>query len=292
MTYGIFHKGNLMSKAIAKPAMAVDWVALLHEAVNVPGLMHDAYRAFHNFSIGNQMLAASQLRARGLPINPLATFKQWIDKGRAVKKGEKAISLIRPITVKKRLIEAGEPCDEDGETRTIFVPKPNWFSLDQTEGEPFVQETQSTAWDVNLALNKLGITRVPFDHINGNCLGWALPSQSKVSCSDLAPFPLKTLMHEIAHCKLHAGRDEETFVDGSELCSSLKEVEAESCAYLVCSALGLSGGEYCRHYIQSWLAGGGGEAIPEVNAKRIIRCANEILAAGFPAKQSNQEVPA
>ena len=33
------------------------WSALLVEAVNKPGLIMDAYSAFHNYSIGNQILA-------------------------------------------------------------------------------------------------------------------------------------------------------------------------------------------------------------------------------------------
>jgi hypothetical protein len=33
------------------------WAALLVEAVNKPGLIMEAYSAFHNYSIGNQILA-------------------------------------------------------------------------------------------------------------------------------------------------------------------------------------------------------------------------------------------
>ena len=42
------------------------WSALLVEAVNSPGLIMDAYSAFHNYSIGNQILAIVQCQLRGL----------------------------------------------------------------------------------------------------------------------------------------------------------------------------------------------------------------------------------
>jgi hypothetical protein len=40
------------------------WSALLVEAVNKPGLFMEAYSAFHNYSIGNQILALVQCQMR------------------------------------------------------------------------------------------------------------------------------------------------------------------------------------------------------------------------------------
>ncbi len=44
---------------------------------------------------------------------------------------------------------------------------------------------------------------------------------------------------------------------------------------LVLDALDLPGAEYCRGYIQAWLAG---DTIPEANAQRIIKAADRILS--------------
>src|SRR5204863_1391938 len=38
----------------------VSWAALLNEAVKKPGFIHDAYSRFHNYSLGNQLLAVFQ----------------------------------------------------------------------------------------------------------------------------------------------------------------------------------------------------------------------------------------
>lgn len=43
---------------------------ILHIALTQPGVMNQAYRAFHNYSIGNQLLAALQLLDKGLPLAP------------------------------------------------------------------------------------------------------------------------------------------------------------------------------------------------------------------------------
>ena len=42
----------------------VSWAALLNEAVTKPGFIHEAYERFHNYSLGNQLLALFQCLAR------------------------------------------------------------------------------------------------------------------------------------------------------------------------------------------------------------------------------------
>jgi hypothetical protein len=50
------------------------WSALLVEAVNKPGLIMDAYSAFWNYSVGNQILALIQCQLRGIQPGPINTF--------------------------------------------------------------------------------------------------------------------------------------------------------------------------------------------------------------------------
>src|SRR2546430_16474190 len=83
--------------------------------------------AFHGYSIGNQLLALVQCHMRGIQPGPIATFPAWKDKGRHVKRGERALVLCMPITVK------GEAEDE---RFTRFIYRPRWFVLSQTEGQP------------------------------------------------------------------------------------------------------------------------------------------------------------
>jgi hypothetical protein len=53
----------------------------------------EAYSAFHNYSIGNQILALVQCHGRGLEAGPINTFPGWQAVGRIVKRGERALTL-------------------------------------------------------------------------------------------------------------------------------------------------------------------------------------------------------
>ena len=247
------------------------WSQLLEQAVIEPGLMLKAYSAFHGYSLGNQLAAIVQCQLSGIEPGPIDTYKGWLDKGRHVRKGEKAIWLCMPLTHKKTNRETGE----DELYITSFVWKPRWFVLSQTEGES-VPMPEIPEWDKERALATLGIEQIPFTHTNGNVQGYAT-RKSQVAISPLAELPVKTLVHECAHITL--GHTSETDISDSEHTPrSLREVEAEAVALLVCESLGLSCSEYCRGYIQNWLES---EPIPEKSAQKIFGAADRILKAGL-----------
>jgi hypothetical protein len=102
------------------------WSALLVEAVNKPGLIMQAYSAFHNYSIGNQILALVQCQLRRLEPGPINTFPGWQAISRNVKRGERAIVLCMPITRKRRDENANDSSKEVKEehTYTSFVYSP------------------------------------------------------------------------------------------------------------------------------------------------------------------------
>src|SRR5438132_3464988 len=102
--------------ATPTPAAFAD---LLQKAVSEPGIISRAYTAFHGYSIGNQILALMQCAERGITPGPIATFMGWKDKGRYVRKGEKAITLCQPVTV-KRPIEANDGT-EGADVFTRFI---------------------------------------------------------------------------------------------------------------------------------------------------------------------------
>src|SRR5215471_217119 len=74
---------------------------LLEMAITHPGIISDALRQFHNYSFGNHLLAWSQIAARQLELGPIAPYNRWKELGRHVKRGEKALVLCMPITIKK-----------------------------------------------------------------------------------------------------------------------------------------------------------------------------------------------
>jgi hypothetical protein len=78
--------------------LTVSWQNILRDAITRPGSIHEAYSRFHNYSIGNQLLALFQCSARGIQPGPIATFMRWKELGRHVCKGEKALTLCMPVT--------------------------------------------------------------------------------------------------------------------------------------------------------------------------------------------------
>jgi hypothetical protein len=256
------------------------WSVLLENAVNKPGLIMKAYSAFHNYSVGNQLLAMVQCKLRGLPLGPINTFPGWEALGRSVKRGERALTLCMPITRKRRETETdtkNESTDEG--TFTSFVFKRRWFVLSQTEGEEFTMAAVPE-WNRERALATLNIEMIPFDLTDGNCQGFA--KRRQVAISPVAQLSHKTLFHEAAHVVL-GHTTEGDFSDGEDTPINLREVEAESVALLCCEALDLEGAEFCRGYIQDWLTRGNrieASAIPERSAQKIFRAADQILRAG------------
>src|SRR5260370_19049367 len=109
------------------------WSALLVEAVNKPGLIMDAYSAFWNYSVGNQILALIQCQLRGIQPGPINTFPKWQTLGRVVERGEKALTLCMPLTRKCRDDESKDKdAPREEQTYTTFVHKARWFVCSQT----------------------------------------------------------------------------------------------------------------------------------------------------------------
>ena len=243
------------------------WSRLLSEAVSKPGLLLAAYSAFHNYSIGNQVLALVQCKERNIQPGPLATFPGWKEKNRFVRKGEKALTLCMPVTVK------GKDDAGDEQTFTRFIYRPRWFVLSQTEGQD-VEPTLPPTWEKAKALAALNITETPFELLDGNTQGYA--KGRSVSVSPLAALPHKTLFHELAHITLGHTTEGQTH-DGEQTPRNLREAEAESVALILCETLELPGAEYARGYVQEWLQG---EVIPERNAQKIFHTADLIIRAG------------
>lgn len=247
-----------------------NWSALLSEAVNKPGVLSSAYSAFHDYSVGNQMLAWAQISDRGLPLGPIATYKRWAELGRQVRKGEKAIELVMPVTVNRK----DENGEKTGDSFTWFSLKPRWFVLAQTDGEDFAHEAVTPEWDRETALAALKITECRYESADGNCQGYA--TGETIAVNPVAAFPHKTRFHELAHVVLGHTK-EHAMQDDERTPRDIREVEAESVAYICISILGLPGQEESRGYIQHWL---GSSSVEDKSAQKIFAAAQKILAAG------------
>lgn len=267
-----------------------DWARLLADAVSRPGVISSAYSAFWNYSTGNQLLALFECLHRGIVPGPINTYPGWLKLNRQVRKGERAITLCVPRTVKRKTsgmppensvrealgVNSDNVAGNTEETFTVFSYQAHWFVLAQTEGEPYTP-LAIPDWDEATALHTLLIDRVTFKHLNGNCQGYA--RKRSFAVSPVAFLPHRTCFHEIAHVVLGHTQESQGMSDGDEVTPrDIREVEAESVSLICCQSLGLPGGEFSRGYIQHWL---GNERIEERSAQRIFKAAEMILKAGL-----------
>src|SRR5439155_18597367 len=81
--------------------------ALLTTAGSQRWIKVRASNGLSRYSFGNQLLIAIECDTRGITPTYVAGFRAFLDLNRCVRKGEKAIRILAPVTVKQR--------DEHGE---------------------------------------------------------------------------------------------------------------------------------------------------------------------------------
>ena len=98
---------------------------------------------------------------------------------------------------------------------------------------------------------------------------------------------VKTLIHEAAHTILH---DPESDAAGALLPRGHKEVEAESVAFVVARAHGMSTDEYSFPYVAGW-AGEETEQVIAKTAQRVANCARQVIAISPADSRSGTATP-
>ena len=177
----------------------------------------------------------------------VAGYKTWQSLGRQVRQGEKGIMILAPL-FRKKTENASEPTTKnDGRIvagyRAVYV-----WDEQQTTGKP-LQEIGQVTGDPSSYLARLeeygrkcGISLTYSDSI---APARGMAERGKITLlPGLSPAEtFATLAHELAHADLHFSERR------AETNKRLRETEAESVAYVVCSAIGLDPGTASRDYI-------------------------------------------
>jgi hypothetical protein len=262
-----------LSEAIGKVVTSEDWQELLRIS-----------RSFHRYSPNNQLLLAAQ-GADGL----VASFNTWkqipaVDGQRCrIRKGETALRVYAPIRSTRREIdeETGDEIVERSVLRYKLVPVFHQGQLVSSPDLPVQPKLLTGAeppehlWEAVAAqATAAGFTvgRAPLDGPDGAKGVTNYLEHTVTVRDDLAGGQaLKTLIHELAHARLH---HPDQRPDG--LTRDRMEVEAESVAYVVCDTLGVDAGDYSIPYVANW-AGGNPKLVQEA-AERVLDTAREIVA--------------
>lgn len=231
------------------------------------------------------MLIALQCHQRGIVPEHIAGFQTWIKLGRSVCKGEKAIRILAPITVKQR----DALSSDDGEERRVLFKKAFVFDVSQTDPIPGVDPAplqpprEPLTGDSHAHLleplqelaDSLGYS-VSFESIPGATGGWCdLTAKRIVVDADEPPnAQLRTLVHEITH----------TFgVDYAKYTRAQAEVIVDTTTLIVLSAVGLDTAGETIPYVAGWGESGALEAVTEF-ANLIDTLARRIEAALNPSE--------
>ena len=229
--------------------------------------------------MNNTLIAISQMRMKNISISPIASYGKWQSLKRHVKKGQTAIQLWMPVTSPMKDEHGAVVKDDNGKIKynTYFVFKKNWFALSQTDGADDFDinslNSKVRNFDFCKMLEKLNITLVDFNIMNGNIQGYSKVGKNEIAILPIAQDKIMTLLHEVAHAVLHNDKE------GMAINREIKEVEAESVAYTLGMILGVSDVElaHSRDYIKGWLKDNN---LNEKTSKRILKGVNKIYESG------------
>ena len=255
---------KLLEQGIRDLTSSERWTAWLKSAAR-----------FHHYSFGNQMLIALQRP----DASRVAGFKTWQGMSRQVRKGERGIRILAPMALNRRDKDDEATGDTFMAFRSVAV-----FDVAQTDGDELPEITSALvgngptgAWHaLECVAQSIGFT-VSVEP-TGEANGWCCHADHAIAVkeSNDEAMQVKTLAHEIGHALMH----DPGVSDLGESTRTLKELEAESVAFVVSRALGLDSGDYSFGYVAGW-ARDGDNAIKalKASAARIHDAAKAILDA-------------
>ena len=228
---------------------------------------------FHNYSFNNTLLIAMQKPDATL----VAGYKAWQKNfERHVNKGEKAIRIlapapykikeerdkIDPVTQELLLDKEGNPQKEEVEITIPAFRAVSVFDLSQTDGKPIPELTAKELLsdvegyqDMIRAVEAISPVPIELEEIAGDSKGYYDREAKRIAVQEnmSESQTLKTMIHEVAHSKLHSKEVEQDEQKRKD--RNTKEVEAESVAYTVCQHFGIDTSDYSFGYIAGWSSG-------------------------------------
>jgi len=205
---------------------------------------------FHRYSLRNTVLIAFQCPHA----THVAGFRRWLELGRCVRKGEKAIRIFAPVRYRRR----AEQTDENGsELQLVGFRLAAVFDVSQTEPLPGVEPapldppSEPVSGDSHAHLlapleqhaATLGFT-VQYKPLDGPA-GYCSAREARIVIDSELPANAKvaTLVHELAHA--HG-------IDYTAYSRAEAELIVESVACIVCGSVGLETSSESVPYLAAW----------------------------------------
>jgi antirestriction protein ArdC len=233
-----------------------------------------AMSRFHNYSFGNILAIARQ--------KPMATrvagFRAWKELGRFVKRGEKGIQILAPMTGYRRKKDAATEQETEDKPRPVLIGfrVVHVWDISQTEGADLPEFEANVTGEVgeyrDRLIDFLTQQNIALEFNDGIAPAFGVSYGGKIA---LVPGQSKaqefvTLVHETAHELLHKA-ERRTFTT-----ATVRETEAEAVAFVVGQAIGLEMGTASSDYIQMYA---GNSTLLAESLEFIQRTSGIILAA-------------
>lgn len=212
----------------------------------------DTFSKFHSYSLNNTILIALAKPDATL----VAGYNTWKKLKRNVKVGEKSIKIIAPYVYKTEENESQNNSEQNYIVKGFKTA--NVFDISQTEGEPLPEishKLKDTVENYNVfmeAIKQVSPVPIIFDSVKSSANGY-YSSNNKMIVIDKdmsEPMHCKTAIHELAHATCH-DKDISQNNDIPEE-KSVREVQAESIAYIVCQYFGIDTSDYSFGYVAGW----------------------------------------
>jgi hypothetical protein len=264
----------------------------------------------HSYSFGNVLLIGAQHReafTEGRVTGPepsmVAGFRTWQALGRSVSRGQRGYAILAPIRLRvedSSVKDNTSPAVEvtgltPPERRVLRFRLAHVFDVSQTTGAelPLPPNLQlligAAPAGLEVCVRRLieaegfTVSPVPDAAAIGGANGqtdWS--SRRVVIRGDMDEAArVKTLLHEAGHVLLHGDPA------GRALPRAVKEVEAESVAFVVASVHGMESGSYSFPYVAGW-AGADAARTVAATGTRVAAAAKKVVAATTPAPTSTR----
>lgn len=254
---------HLLLTGLAELTTSTAWARMLTVAAR-----------FHTYSPSNVLLILTQRP----DATRIAGLRTWNSLGRRINKGEHGIRIIVPITRHDPDTTTGD----DDKQRIVGFSVGTVFDIAQTSGDPIEQveprlltgaAPEGIIDQLTTLIETEGLTVTYRDCRPANGLtSWA--TRTVTIRADLEPAAqLKTLLHETGHVLAHRP---DTDTDTPSSCREVKEIEAESIAFIVAATLDLDTSAYSFPYVAHWARDIGQLAAVQATAERVITHASTL----------------
>lgn len=260
------------------------------------GQLVEALKAGHSEALQRYLRAAARFRTysflnvllilKACPeASRVAGYSTWRSFGRQVKQGEKGIMILAPMFRKREdSTESSEASTTKNGERLVSGFRPVYvWDEQQTTGKE-LPEIGHVIGDPSFYLERLeeftkrNSIALQYSDSIAPAKGMAEKGKITLLPGQTAAETFSTLVHELAHGDLHFGERR------AETTKRIRETEAESVAYVVCTAIGLNPGTSSGDYIGLY----GGDAKLLVESLEYVRATASRILVGIEAVPQRQ----